>query len=115
MTKDKKLLKDLEKDAVEQEDKRHEIEESDNIEGEELDPEKAPGVETMDEMSQKWKAQEKEREIIEGKPEEDAGSDIEQEEEEGEEPYPEIEEEMNREDKTDSEREADEEEKEQAA
>lgn len=115
MAKKNKLLKDLEKDAVEQEDKRYEVEETDNIEGNELDPEKAPAVEAMDELEDKWGAMEKDKELEETSEDEDpdVDSSVDEEEEKGEEPYPEIEEELNREDITDSEREADEEEEEE--
>jgi len=99
-----KKLKKLRKEVVDQEEEKAELEISDEIYGNKIDPEAAPGVDMVEEMEDEFEAQETEREVMEDD-ETFEGMGIEEEEEEGEEPYPEIEEELNREDETDSEEE----------
>ena len=92
MDRKEKLLKEVEKDVVEQEKDKEMLESSDAIPGNEVDPIAAPGVDAMEELDKGWKKDEKEMMISESDEEVDAGLGIEEEEEKGEEPYPEIEE-----------------------
>ena len=105
MSEREKKLNELREDVVDQEEDRVELEISDEIPGNEIDPEVAPGVDVAEELEEEWEVQETEREVSESDAEVSEGMNIEKEEDKGEEPYPEIEEELNKEDTTDSEEE----------
>ena len=88
----KKILKKVEKQVVEQEKEKTELEESEEFTGKDLDVEKAPAVDVAEELEKKWEHQETERELKEPEVLADEGMDIESKEAAGEEAYPEIEE-----------------------
>jgi hypothetical protein len=106
MKRKEKLLKELEKEVVDQEKEKTDLERGEEFQGKKLDPITAPAVDVAEEMDKEWKHQEKEKQVMdEDDVEVDAGMGIEEEQAAGEEPNPEIEEELTREDTTDSEKE----------
>lgn len=87
----KKLLKRLEKQVVNQERGKIELENLEKATGKDIDITKAPAIEVEEELQRKWKEEETEREITEPKEFTSEGLYIEKDEEKGESPYPEIE------------------------
>lgn len=87
MPKKEKILKEIEKEVVDQGKEGTELENWEKLTGEKLDESRAPAVEAMKKLRNEWKQEETEREIGESKNEIDEPSDIEKEESAGEEPY----------------------------
>jgi hypothetical protein len=91
MPKKEKILKDIEKEVVEQEKERAELENWEMMTGKKLDETKAPGIEVMKKLKSEWKEEEEERELTESKDEIEEPDEIEEKESAGEEPYMETE------------------------
>lgn len=93
MPTEKKILKDMEKEVVDQNREKPEIEEYEKVSGKKLDATNAPAIDAGEKLDKEWKDEEKEREIREtNEPQEltNEGMGIEKEEQKGEEAYPEI-------------------------
>jgi hypothetical protein len=87
MPKKEKILKDIEKEVVDQDKEGRELENWEKLTGEKLDETRAPAVEAMKKLRNEWKQEETEREIGESDDTTDEPSDIEEKEKAGEEPY----------------------------
>ena len=93
----KKLLKEIEKEVVDQDKEKTELEDSEETTGKEIDPVNAPAVDTMEEMKKEWKYEETGREVGEANTYTNEGMDVEEKERTGEDPYPETEESIKKE------------------
>ena len=87
----KRLLEEIEKEVVDQEKEKTELEESEEVTGKKLDIIQAPALDVGEELEKEWKHEEKEQELKEETEFTDESLKVEEEEEKGEEPYPEIE------------------------
>lgn len=82
-----RLLSDVRHSTVSQEAEANEVENTEAAMGKKLNRFTAPGLEVVDELKKRWKAQEKERSVGESEAETNEGLGIEKEEEEEEEPF----------------------------
>lgn len=81
-----RILSELRKSIVSQESEANELGDTETAMGKKLNRFTAPGIEVVDELKKRWKAQEKGVEVKESETETGEGLGIEKEEEEGEEP-----------------------------
>jgi len=82
-----RILSELRKGIVSQDDDASEVERTEAAMGKKLNRFTAPGVEVVDELKKRWKAQEKGVEVKESETETKEGMGIDKEEEEEEEPF----------------------------
>ena len=82
-----RILSDVRKLTVSQESDANELESTEAVMGKKLNRFTAPGMDVIDELKKRWKAQEKERSVGESEAETNEGLGIEKEEEEEEEPF----------------------------
>jgi len=82
-----RILSDVRRHTVSQESDANELESTEAAMGKKLNRFTAPGMDVIDELKKRWKAQEKERSVGESEAETNEGLGIEKEEEEEEEPF----------------------------
>jgi len=82
-----RILSELRKSIVSQEDEADEVEDAEKAMGKKLNRLTAPGVDVVNELKKRWKAQEKGREVSESETETNEGLGIEKDEEEGEDAF----------------------------
>ena len=82
-----RILSELRKSIVSQEDEADEVEDAEKAMGKKLNRLTAPGVDVVNELKKRWKAQEKGREVSESETETNEGLGIEKEEEEGDDAF----------------------------
>ena len=79
MAEKKKILEKLEKQVVDQEKEKEELESYEDFTGKQVDVEKAPGVDVSGEMQKRWEHQDTARDLAEDEEVANEGIGIEEE------------------------------------